>query len=286
MCGIIAYVGHRDAAPILLSGLHRLEYRGYDSSGLSLSSRGKLKTYRAAGKLGQLETRLPKKLNGKIGIGHTRWATHGEPTDENAHPHTDHNNNVAIVHNGIIENAEELKNSLTKKGCRFQSQTDSEVIAHLIATTEGATTEGESFPDIVRTAVSQLHGTYGLVVMDVRHPGKLVAARSGSPVIIGIGNNEMFIASDAVALTRYTREVVHLDDAEVALVDSKGFTVTTLDAQPTEKSSIRVTGVQEFYDRGDYDHYMLKEIEEQPESAASGPAFQYRPSWRIKSQRA
>jgi len=262
MCGIIAYVGLQNAAPILLSGLHRLEYRGYDSSGISLLSGGKLKTYRAAGKLDTLEKRLPKKLNGTIGIGHTRWATHGEPTEENAHPHTDHNNNVAIVHNGIIENAEELKNSLMKQGCRFQSKTDSEIIAHLIAITEGG-----SFLDIVRTAVAQLCGTYGLVVMDIRQPGQLVVARSGSPVIIGIGSNEMFVASDISALTRYTKEVVHLDDAELALLDSKGFEVTTLDAQPTEKSSIQVVIIKDYYDRGDYDHYMLKEIEEQPESA-------------------
>ncbi len=261
MCGIIAYVGNQVAAPILLSGLRHLEYRGYDSSGIALTSRGKLKRYRAAGKLRELENKLPDKLIGKTGIGHTRWATHGEPTDENAHPHTDTHDQICIVHNGIIENANELKTILSTKGCQFDSQTDSEVIAHLIALTPG-----ETFRDRVRAAISQLQGTYGLVVMDHREPGQLVAARSGSPVIIGIGENEMFVASDSAALSRHTREVVHLDDNEVALISAKGFSVTTLDAKPTNKSSIQISSAEESYDRGLYDHYMLKEIEEQPES--------------------
>ncbi len=263
MCGIIAYVGNQVAAPILLSGLRHLEYRGYDSSGIALTSRGKLKRYRAAGKLRELENKLPDKLIGKTGIGHTRWATHGEPTNENAHPHTDTHDQICIVHNGIIENANELKSILSTKGCQFDSQTDSEVIAHLIALTPGKT-----FLDRVRAAISQLQGTYGLVVMDHREPGQLVAARSGSPVIIGIGENEMFVASDSAALSRHTREVVHLDDNEVALISAKGFSVTTLDAKPANKSSIQISSAEESYDRGLYDHYMLKEIEEQPESIA------------------
>lgn len=261
MCGIIGYIGNQPAAPILLSGLKRLEYRGYDSSGIALGYRGKLRIHRATGKLARLENQLPKKLAGKVGIGHTRWATHGEPTDENAHPHVDSSNQIAIIHNGIIENAAEIKRRLEKEGCQFTSETDSEVIAHLIANIKGG-----SFLDAVRLALKQLKGTYGLVVMNRDAPDELIAARSGSPVVIGIGENEMFISSDSAALSRHTREIVHLDDGEIAAVTAKGFRVTTLDSISMHKSSITVDNSQSDYDKGGYEHFMLKEIYEQPAS--------------------
>ncbi|NKB78162.1 MAG: glutamine--fructose-6-phosphate transaminase (isomerizing) [Gammaproteobacteria bacterium] len=265
MCGIIAYTGNQNAAPILTASLRQLEYRGYDSSGIALVSRGKLKTYRAAGKLAQLENRLPNKISGKIGIGHTRWATHGEPNDQNAHPHTDTQGRISIIHNGIIENATELKRKLEAQGCVYTSETDSETIAHLISHSIISNPK-MAFLDVVRLALKQLQGTYGLVVMNADAPETLIAARSGSPVIIGIGKDEMFVASDSAALSRYTREVVHLDDGEIASINAKGFEVTTLDAISMSKQSVMVDSSQLNYELGNYDNYMFKEIHEQPES--------------------
>lgn len=261
MCGIIAYIGHQDAAPILLAGLRRLEYRGYDSSGIALQSRNKLQVHRAAGKLQQLESQLPEQLAGKAGMGHTRWATHGPATDENAHPHTDNTGRIAVVHNGIIENASRLRAMLTAQGCEFHSQTDTEVLAHLIAKQSAPT-----LLEAVRSALTQVQGTYGLVVMDAQSPKELVAARSGSPVILGIGEKEMLVASDVAALARHTREVVHLDDGEIAHIEAKAFSVSTLDARPAHKASITVSADTAEFERGAYDSFMLKEIFEQPES--------------------
>ncbi|MCB1755861.1 MAG: glutamine--fructose-6-phosphate transaminase (isomerizing) [Gammaproteobacteria bacterium] len=263
MCGIVAYTGGQDAAPVLLSGLRRLEYRGYDSSGIALTSRGKLRCWKAAGKLAQLEARLPDKPAGKSGIGHTRWATHGKPNDINAHPHCDGAGQVAVVHNGIIENAAFLKDKLLSEGCEFVSETDTEVLAHLIAGIDA-----EKLLDKVRIALTRIHGTYGLAVIDSREPETVIVARGGSPVIIGVGEGEMFAASDVSALARYTREVVHLDDGEIAEITPKGFRVLTLDALPAEKASTQVSGSYEDYDRGEYAHYMYKEILDQPESVA------------------
>ena len=261
MCGIIAYVGNRHATPILLSGLRQLEYRGYDSSGIAVLSRGRLKLYRAEGKLAQLEQRLPDTVPGKIGMGHTRWATHGEPSEKNAHPHTDNTNRITLIHNGIIENADLIRQSLSQRGYSFASDTDSEVIAHLIASIED-----ESFLDATRSALKQLKGTWGLVVMDAKNPDQLIAARQGSPVVIGIGKDEMFVSSDSNALSRHTREVVHLEDGEIAIIDAKRFQVTTLEAKPAKKSSITIQHAQTSHDLGPYPHFMLKEIFEQPES--------------------
>ena len=218
MCGIIGYIGSRGAAPILMSGLRRLEYRGYDSAGIALVSGGALRVHKAKGKLAQLESVLPKRLGGKLGIGHTRWATHGAPSDANAHPHVSGDGSIAVVHNGIVENAATLRAHLRDEGVEFASDTDSEIIAHLIAHHNGQPLEQR-----VRDALALVRGTYGLAVVDAASPDRIVIARKGSPVIIGIGDREMFVASDVAALVRHTRQVVHLDDGEVAVIDARAF---------------------------------------------------------------
>ena len=261
MCGIIAYTGHQDAAPILVAGLRRLEYRGYDSSGIALHNRGKIQIHKAAGKLQQLESKLPEKLSGKSGIGHTRWATHGEANDTNAHPHASEDNNIVIIHNGIIENASALKAELELNGVEFKSETDSEVLAHLIAAEQG-----DSLVAIVRSVLRRIQGTYGLVVMDKSRPSEIVAARNGSPVIIGIGEKEMFVTSDANAILNHTREVVHLDDGELAAISPKGMTLSKMDSSETTRSSITISHDIQSLEKGGYQHFMLKEIHEQPQS--------------------
>ncbi len=263
MCGIVVYTGQQEVVPILLSGLKRLEYRGYDSSGVALSGRGKLKIWKAAGKLKILEALVSEPVSAKAGIGHTRWATHGKATDENAHPHCDRAKRIAIVHNGIIENADFLRNSLAEKGVEFASETDSEVLAHLIASMDGI-----SLLERVRTAMAMVRGTYGLAVIDVAEPATLVVARNGSPVVIGVGVNEMFAASDVSALVNYTREVVHLDDGEIAELTPKGFKVITLDDVAAMKDSITISDEQEEFSRGEHKHFMHKEIIDQSESIA------------------
>lgn len=261
MCGIIAYTGSQNAAPILIAGLRRLEYRGYDSSGIALHGRGKINVHKAAGKLEQLENRLPAKLSGKSGMGHTRWATHGEANDQNAHPHTSQSGNIAIIHNGIVENASALRAELEANGIEFTSETDSEVLAHLIALNPA-----DTLLESVRQTLSRIQGTYGLVAMDATRPGEIVTARNGSPVIIGIGEKEMFVTSDANAILNHTREVIHLDDGELAVITPKGFTISTLDAVETTKQSITISHDIQSLERGGYDHFMLKEIHEQPQS--------------------
>ncbi len=263
MCGIIAYSGHQAALPILRAGLRRLEYRGYDSAGITLLARSRLQTWRAAGKLDQLESRLPEKNAAKCGMGHTRWATHGAATDENAHPHLSPDGGIAIIHNGIIENAMSLRAALTAEGAVFASDTDSEVLAHLVAQCPA-----DSLLESVRQALTRVHGTFGLVVMDAARPGELVAARNGSPVIIGVGEREMFITSDANAVISHTREVVHLEDGELAALDARGFTLSTMDSAVTSRAPITLDHDAESLSRGGYAHYMLKEIMEQPEALA------------------
>jgi glucosamine--fructose-6-phosphate aminotransferase (isomerizing) len=260
MCGIVGYVGRQDALPILIAGLHRLEYRGYDSSGVAVVTRAGLKVHKAAGKVRQMEATLPRRLKGAVGIAHTRWATHGQPTDANAHPHTDCGGHLAVVHNGIIENAAELRAELEAKGHVFRSETDTEVLAHLIEAFGG------EFDQAVRQALSVVQGTYGIAVIDDRQPDRIVAARNGSPVIIGIGDREMFVASDVVALVRHTEQVLYLDDREVAVLDASGYRTVTLDDQPTTKAPATVQWGHEAYDRGEHEHFMLKEILEQPDA--------------------
>jgi len=261
MCGIVGYIGRQEALPILIAGLHRLEYRGYDSAGVAILTSGGLRVHKSAGKIRQFEASLPKRLKGTVGIAHTRWATHGEPNDANAHPHTDCSGRIAVVHNGIIENAGALRERLEKEGHNFRSDTDTEVLAHLIEAADGADLE-----HAVREALSAVLGTYGVAVVDARFPDRIVAARNGSPVVIGLGDREMFVASDLAALVRYTQQVVYLDDHEVAVVRAGGFQAHTADAQPARKSPSTVPFGHEAYDRGSHPHFLLKEIMEQPEA--------------------
>jgi glutamine---fructose-6-phosphate transaminase (isomerizing) len=258
MCGIVAYVGGRDCVPVLLEGLARLEYRGYDSAGLAVVTRaGDLRVRKAKGRVSDLADSIPARLRGSVGIGHTRWATHGEPSDANAHPHAC--GPVAVVHNGIIENADDLRAKLAAEGAEFSSETDSEVLAHLIAAADGASLE-----EAVRRALTSVVGTYGIAVIDTHQPGVVVAARNGSPVVLGLGDKEMFVASDVAALVRYTRQVVHLDDGEIAAVRADGFRTYTLDARATTKKPLIVEADQGTYGADGYEHFMRKEIHEQP----------------------
>ncbi len=261
MCGIVGYIGKRDAAPILLEGLHRLEYRGYDSAGIALVRNGKLSVHKSKGKVRDLERGLPERMKGSLGIAHTRWATHGEPSDRNAHPHTDASGRYAIAHNGIIENAAQLRAMLESKGVHFTSETDSEVVAHLIAAMPD-----EALHDAVRSALRLIKGTYGLAIVDAERPECLVVARLGSPVVLGIGEREMFVASDPAALVRHTQSVVHLDDGEIAIVRADGFETSTLDGGATAKTPATIEWTDDSYDKGDYSHFMRKEIAEQPEA--------------------
>lgn len=259
MCGIVAHIGSRDCVPILMEGLARLEYRGYDSAGLAVVARsGELRVRKTKGRVADLAASLPARFKGGPGIGHTRWATHGEPSDANAHPHTC--GTVAVVHNGIIENAQELRAKLIAGGAEFTSETDSEVLAHLIAAGTG------DLEEAVRQALSVVVGTYGIAVLDASQPDRIVAARNGSPVVLGIGDREMFVASDLAALVRYTRQVVHLDDGEVATVRADGFRTSTLDARATVKTPLTVDTEPGAYDAEGYAHFMRKEIHEQPQA--------------------
>jgi len=324
VCGIVAHVGSRDCVPILLEGLAQLEYRGYDSAGIAVVSRtGGMRVHKGKSRVAGLAATLPARFKGSPGIGHTRWATHGEPNDINAHPHVV--GPVAVVHNGIIENADELRAKLIAEGAEFVSDTDSEVLAHLIARAggyrpgagaaadgaesggapehngsangssaangtvasgRGATAKasgarsatkagrangtmaghqtGVDLEEAVRQALTSVVGTYGIAVLDARCPDRVVAARNGSPVVLGIGDKEMFVASDVAALVRYTRQVVHLDDGEVATVRADGFHTSTLDARTTTHEPLLIEADLRSYTADGYTHFMRKEIHEQP----------------------
>ena len=268
MCGIVGYIGRRDAIPVLLEGLRSLEYRGYDSAGLAVIHRNKLQITKTAGRVQDLRDRVGDRAKATIGIGHTRWATHGEPTDVNAHPHTDSAGRIAVVHNGIIENAEQLREALTHRGVDLVSDTDTEALAHMIA----AEATGEvGLEDAVRRVLRHVEGTYGLVVMDTSHPNELVVARNGSPIVLGIGASEMFVASDVAALVRYTKQVVYLDDAEVATVHATDYRVVSLDEGGRRgpdggKVPTTVEAEADDYELGPYEDFMRKEIHEQPEA--------------------
>ena len=261
MCGIIGYIGRRDAAPILIEGLHRLEYRGYDSAGIAVARGGELRLVKCKGRVRDLDKLLPERFKGSPGIAHTRWATHGEPSDRNAHPHCDTANRIAVVHNGIVENAAALRARLIAEGVTFRSDTDTEVLAHLIA----AMPEGP-LDEAVRAALRLVTGAWGLAVLDAARPETIVVARNGSPVVLGIGEREMFVASDTAALVRHTKSVVHLDDGEIAVVRADGFATATLAGGPTAKIPSQIAWTGEAYDKGDFAHYMRKEITEQPEA--------------------
>ncbi|MFF7729692.1 glutamine--fructose-6-phosphate transaminase (isomerizing) [Streptomyces sp. NPDC008001] len=264
MCGIVGYIGKRDVAPLLLEGLQRLEYRGYDSAGIALHAGGKtggLKSAKAKGRVRELESRLPKRFNGTTGIAHTRWATHGAPNDVNAHPHLDAEEKVAVVHNGIIDNAADLRTRLTAEGFVFVSDTDTEVLAHLIARSEAATLEEK-----VREAVRHIEGTYGIAVLHADFPDRIVVARNGSPVVLGIGEKEMFVSSDVAALVSHTRQVVTLDDGEMATLKADDYRTYTTEGSRTSAQPTTVEWEAESYDMGGHDTYMHKEIHEQADA--------------------
>ncbi|MFD7426156.1 glutamine--fructose-6-phosphate transaminase (isomerizing) [Streptomyces sp. NPDC059818] len=267
MCGIVGYIGKRDVAPLLLEGLQRLEYRGYDSAGIVITGKpaaGKpaaLKMVKAKGRVRELEARVPKRFTGTTGIAHTRWATHGAPSDENAHPHLDAGNKVAVVHNGIIDNASELRTRLEAEGVVFLSETDTEVLVHLIARSEADTLEEK-----VREALRSVEGTYGIAVMHADFNDRIVVARNGSPVVLGIGEKEMFVASDVAALVAHTRQVVTLDDGEMATLKADDFRTYTTEGSTTTATPTTVEWEAESYDMGGHDTYMHKEISEQAEA--------------------
>jgi glucosamine--fructose-6-phosphate aminotransferase (isomerizing) len=260
MCGIVGYVGPKIATPILIDGLKRLEYRGYDSAGVAVMNGKGVETRKAAGKIARLEQAIfDDPPNGTLGIGHTRWATHGPPTTINAHPHASHNGTIAVVHNGIIENATTLKRSLEARGYEFKSDTDTEVLAHLIEAAYAGNLEAA-----VIEALHQVDGTYGMAVICSMEPDKIVAARKGSPLLVGLGDGEYYLASDASAVLAYTRQVVYLDDDEVAVLTRDGYKILDLDASLQDKPVSRIDWDLAQIERGGYQHFMLKEIFEQP----------------------
>ncbi len=260
MCGIVGYVGDRIATPMLLEGLKRLEYRGYDSAGVAIMNGEGVETRRAAGKIARLEAAIAKDPpQGTMGIAHTRWATHGPPTEKNAHPHASQNGKIAVVHNGIIENATALKAGLEARGYVCKSDTDTEVLAHLIEVAYAGNLEAA-----VIEALRQCDGTYGLAVITSDEKDKIVAARKGSPLLIGVGDGEYFIASDASAILAHTRNVVYLDDGDIAVVTRDGYRVLDFDSAIRDKPVTRIDWDLQQIERGGYPHFMLKEIFEQP----------------------
>ena len=263
MCGIIGYIGRREAAPILIDGLRRMEYRGYDSAGMAVQNGRGLEIRKVAGRVDGLADLVDERpVHGQSGIGHTRWATHGPPTTENAHPHIDTGAVVALVHNGIIENADALRERLRRDGHAFRTPTDTEVIAHLIERASG-----DALEDRVMEILPLLEGTYGLAVLSAEEPGKIVVARKGSPVLIGVGNDgDFFVASDPSAVLEHTRSVVYLQDGDVAVVDENGYHVYDHAGAGINRTLDQIDWELEAIELGGYDHFMLKEIYEQPES--------------------
>ncbi len=267
MCGIVAYIGPREAYPILIKGLKRLEYRGYDSAGVALLN-GELHVYKKAGKVSDLENFADgEPLNATMGIGHTRWATHGVPSDRNAHPHVSHSGKLALIHNGIIENYESLKTELQKRGYEFKSDTDTEVLVNLIE--EIQKQEGCGLEEAVRLSLNQVIGAYAIVVLEHGEEEKMIAARKGSPLVIGIGDGEFFVASDASPIIEYTKHVVYLDDQEYAVINRDGtFRIRNLSNIETSPAIQKLEMNLEAIEKGGFDHFMLKEIYEQPRAIA------------------
>ncbi len=261
MCGIVGYCGPKKAAEVLLEGLKRLEYRGYDSAGISVSTQGKLTTIKRKGKIKDLRGIVPANLKGHTGIGHTRWATHGEVTDENAHPHSDDSGNIVLVHNGIIENYQLIKNRLVAEGHVFKSETDSEVIAHLISTLYKGDLESA-----VRETVFLLKGTYGLAVMHKDMPDKIVGVRNGSPLVLGLGNGEMFLASDVTAILAHTKQVIYLEDKEIVVITSDSYKTYDFHEQEIQKKIENIGWDLDQIEKDGYEFFMEKEINEQPDS--------------------
>ena len=261
MCGIVGYIGKNDALPILIGGLKKLEYRGYDSSGVALIDGDKIETVRASGKIAALEDKLKNKpLHGHIGIAHTRWATHGAPTEQNAHPHQSFDGNISIVHNGIIENYAILKKKLQSEGIEFKSETDTEVVAHLIARYYKG-----NLKEAVLKAISLIEGTFGLAVICRDEPGTLIGARRGSPLILGIGQDEFYLASDVSAIIMHTQKVVYLDDNDIVEIKNDGYNLLNTHSQPVQHEVQDVEFDADAIAKGGFAHFMLKEIFEQPE---------------------
>ena len=266
MCGIVGYIGKRNCMPILLEGLRRLEYRGYDSAGIALLREEELFVQKKAGKVADLAAdlgTLDGSLNATVGMGHTRWATHGEPNDVNAHPHWDADRRIAVIHNGIVENYLAIKTKLLREGHTFLSATDTEVLAHLIGVMYKKTGK---LCSAVRLALSEVEGTYGLVVMSADQPDQIVVARRGSPLIIGVGDGEHLVASDASAVVEHTRSVVYLEDGELAEITREKVRTLTIDDVEVEKMVQEISLELSQIERGGYDHFMMKEIHEQPET--------------------
>ncbi|WP_316802690.1 glutamine--fructose-6-phosphate transaminase (isomerizing) [Pedobacter nototheniae] len=265
MCGIVGYIGYREAWPIVLKGLKRLEYRGYDSAGIALMNNTGQHIYKKAGKVAVLEEfTQDQDLTGSIGMGHTRWATHGVPSDRNSHPHTSNNGKLSIIHNGIIENYATLKEELTNRGHEFKSDTDTEVLIHLIE--EIQKLEQIDLMEAVRLALNEVIGAYAIVIMDKENPDRLIAARKGSPMVIGVGAGEYFIASDATPIIEYTKNVIYLNDNEIALITKNDLLVKRLDNVVQTPLVQELELKLEMLEKGGFEHFMLKEIYEQPRS--------------------
>ncbi|HAE29623.1 MAG TPA: glutamine--fructose-6-phosphate aminotransferase, partial [Flavobacteriales bacterium] len=266
MCGIVGYIGNKEAYPILIKGLKRLEYRGYDSAGIALLDEGELNVSKCKGKVSDLEAFIGEKdTSGSIGIGHTRWATHGQPNDTNAHPHVSGDGNITLIHNGIIENYDVIKENLISRGHKFTSDTDTEVLVHFIEEIHKQE-KGDLF-DAVRIALDEVHGAYAIVIIDKNNPREVIAAKNSSPLVIGIGENEYYLASDATPIVEYTKNVVYLEDGEIARVNlDTGLKLKTIKNED-KKPYIQELELQlEALEKGGYDHFMLKEIYEQPRS--------------------
>src|SRR5918995_1009512 len=264
MCGIIGYIGNRPVLPVLIDGLRRLEYRGYDSAGVALVRNGQIELRRSAGKLARLEAVIDADpIDGEYGLGHTRWATHGRPTEENAHPHRDCTGRIVVVHNGIIENYLDLKLELQSQGHQFKTETDTEIVAHLVE--REMRTDG--LEHAVRRALSLMRGMFALVLVSVDDPEKIVAVRNGPPIIVGLGENEFFVASDIPAILSHTRDVVFLGDEEMAVITRTGVTFTDFSGRPVSKATQRVLWDPVMAEKAGHKHLMLKEIFEQPTAA-------------------
>jgi len=263
MCGIVSYYGKKDAVPILLNGLKRLEYRGYDSAGIALMNHSNIQSVKKAGKVLELEKKIIEStLNGSIGIGHTRWATHGEPNDQNAHPHQDKSGKIFLIHNGIIENYSTLKEVLSRKGFEFKSDTDTETLVNLISDIYYA--DGLNFEQAVEAALKQVVGTYGIVAFCSDEPDKIVAARHGSPLVLGVGDGEYFIASDASPIVEHTRNVIFLDENEIVTIDSTGHSIRSMkDDIVVNKETTEIEFSIDEIEKGEFPHFMLKEIHDQ-----------------------
>jgi glucosamine--fructose-6-phosphate aminotransferase (isomerizing) len=264
MCGIVGYIGNKNCVPILINGLKRLEYRGYDSAGIGILNSKNAFVIKQKGKVSLLEDKIEElKLNSNVGIGHTRWATHGIPNEMNAHPHINNDGTLFLIHNGIIENYQVLKKGLISYGYKFKSDTDSEVIVHLI---DNFLKKEFDLTKSVQLALNEVEGTYGLAIAYSKEPDKIIAARKGSPLVVGIGENENFLASDVSAILAYTKQVIYLEDGEIAVLKKDSFTAKTIYDKEIEKEVHEITMTLDEIDRGGYAHFMLKEIMEQPET--------------------